>query len=604
VALFVERAAAIRSDFAVTAENAPAVAEICTRLDGLPLAIELAAARVRLLSPQAMLARLERRLPLLTQGPQDLPARQRTLRDAIAWSYDLLTPAEQELFRRLAIFVGGCTIESAEAVDQADVGERLMHLDAGDVLDGIDSLLAKSLLRRLPGPDDVLRITMLETVREFGLECLQAAGELHALRRWHATHFLTLAEQAVPLLRGSQQAVWLDRLEADHANLRAALEWSLTEDRQTDAALRLSAALAWFWATRGHASEGHRWLARALAGPEAHPKARLGALYGAGWLAHIHYDASSARAYLDAALPLAQQQNDRWAMAWIVHLMGRVAYYQNDATTAQQLGEQSLGMARELGDEWLAGWALQLLGVTAHIAGDLETARRHHEQALEIRQRLVYPEGLGMCAFLLGLVDYHRGDYASAYALTREGLQRFDDVGVKWVVLNALGSTAALIARHQPETAVRLAGAIDAIGTAINIPPIPLVADTLAGMLEQLRTALSGAAFEAAWMSGQAMSLEEAVAVALAVEPPSDASDQMKATPTRPTGSLAGLSPREIDVLRLLARGHTNDEIAELLVLSLRTVERHVTHVYEKIGVRNRAEATAFALRHGLADGR
>ena len=291
-ALFVERAGAIRSDFAVTAENAPVIADICARLDGLPLAIELAAARIRLLAPEAMLARLERRLPLLTHGAQDLPARQRTLRDAIAWSYELLTPAEQTLFRRLAIFVGGCTLEAAEATVTADVGDQRWALAADDVLDGVESLIAKNLVRRVPGLGGASRITMLETIREFGLEQLAGTGELHTMRRWHGTYFLDLAERAEPGMRGPEQIIWLDRLEAEHDNLRGALRWFLGDGGNIDCALRLAGALVWFWLTRAHVTEGRQWLEIVRERPGGAPEAYFKVCHGAGWLAHIQHDAS------------------------------------------------------------------------------------------------------------------------------------------------------------------------------------------------------------------------------------------------------------------------------------------------------------------------
>jgi len=604
-ALFVERALEIRDDFVVTPENAPAVADICARLDGLPLAIELAAARVRLLTPEAMLARLERRLPLLTGGARDLPARQRTLRDAIAWSYDLLTPVEQDLFRRLAIFVGGCSFEAAEAAATAEIGDPRWVLAPDEVLDGVESLIAKSLLRRLPGEDTALRFTMLETVREYGLEQLQAAGELHALRRWHAGYFLALAEEADVRLRGPEQRVWLDRLEAEHANLRAALEWGLTEDRQSDAALRLSGALAWFWVSRAFISEGHRWFDRALADSLPHPVARLRALYGLGWLAHISYDTRTAQACLRPALDLAHEFDDRWAVAWILHLLGRDAYFADDAATARAFAEQSLEVARAVGDEWLVAWALHLLGLAAHIQGDYPTAAAWYEEAIGIRQRIGFREGLGICSFLLALTRYHQGDYASAHALTREGVLVLHEARSMFSIQNPLAGAAILAAFTRPEQAVRLAGAAHALGEATNIPPIPLVVGPLNTVLDRLRGALDPDDFAAAWTQGQAMSLDEAVAEALAVEAPSATDDRVTPATTSPMTARstppAGLSPREIEVLRLIAAGRTNKEIAEALVLSFRTVERHVTHLYEKIGARGRADATVFALRHGLA---
>jgi predicted ATPase/class 3 adenylate cyclase len=509
IALFLERAMAIRPDFAVTSDNAPAIIEICTRLDGLPLAIELAAARVRLLTPQAMAGRLQHRLPLLIGGARDLPTRQQTLRGTIAWSYDLLHEPERRLFRRLSGFMGGWTLEAAETVcgSDGDVGI--------DILDGLESLITKSLVRRDDGADGEPRFGMLETIREYGLEQLAQAGELDELRRWHAEYFLDLTEQAVPRLRGAEQRAWLDRLEAEHDNLRAALDWSVTADRQMNVALRLSGALAWFWAARGHISEGRRWLGRTLTAPSAQPTPRLEALYGAGWLAHICYDSTAARQYLHTALALAREHDDRWSTAWTLHLLGRVAYYSSDARTARERGEQSLEVAREVGDEWLIAWALHLLGLAAHISDDYTTARGYYEAVLAIRRRLGYQEGTGMCAFLLGLVAYRQADYAAARTLTREALLIFRDLGAKWTIQNTLASSAALAALTQPELAVRLAGATQALGESVAVPPIPLVLGILKPALERTRAELGETRYSAAWAEGRAMTLEQAVAYAL-----------------------------------------------------------------------------------------
>ncbi|MBV9357343.1 MAG: helix-turn-helix domain-containing protein, partial [Chloroflexi bacterium] len=349
--LFIERARAISPDFAVTAAEAGELAEMCRHLDGLPLAIELAAARVRLLPLGTMAARLGgapwRRaaspLRLLTAGPRDLPPRQQTLSAAIAWSYDLLTVAEQDLFRHLAVFYGGASMEAIQACAAASSGANGGWPAApDDVLMDVEALIDKSLLLRRSGPDGEPRFDMLETIREFGLGRLTEAAELEDTRRWHAGYYLALAEQAEPRLRGPEQRVSLDRLEAEHDNLRAALEWALTSDEGATTALRLSGALAWFWLDRGYTSEGRRWLDRTLSAAGGAPAARLKALCGAGWLAHVQRDAPAARRCLEPAVVLAGEVGDRWALAWARHLLGRVAYFDGDATTAGRLAEQSL----------------------------------------------------------------------------------------------------------------------------------------------------------------------------------------------------------------------------------------------------------------------
>jgi predicted ATPase/transcriptional regulator with XRE-family HTH domain len=319
VALFIERATAIKPDFVVTDTNAPAVVEICARLDGLPLAIELAATRIRLLNPQAMLARLERRLPMLTGGARDLPARQRTLRSTIGWSYDLLDEGERTLFRRLAIFVGGCTLEAAETVCDADG-------DLGiDMLDGVASLVSKSLLREF-GQEDEPRFGMLETIRDYGQELLEAGRELDDLRRRHVEYYLTFAERLHPRFEGHFNAAWSALLEREHDNLRAALTWSQQVAADLEAGPRLAGALWQFWWHHGHLREGREWLERMLS-ERAGPAVRARMLAGAGGLASYLSDLSDysrAATYLEAARALWQQIGDQRGVAWTLHRLGWV----------------------------------------------------------------------------------------------------------------------------------------------------------------------------------------------------------------------------------------------------------------------------------------
>ena len=360
-------------------------------------------------------------------------------------------------------------------------------------------------------------------------------------------------------------------------------------------ALRLSGALAWFWASRGYISEGRQRLDRALSRTASRPAVTLSALYGAGWLAHICYDGPAARFHLQAVLALAPEIDDRWAMAWALHLLGRVAYYDGDAASARALGEQSLHVARDAGDDWLVAWALHLLGLAAHITDDFVTAQGYYQEVLTIRRRLGFQEGIGMCAFLLGMVAYRLGDFAASHTLTREGLLIFYGLGAKWTVQNTLGSSACLAALTPAEPGCPARRATQAVGESVDVRPIPLVEGIMRQALERVRAQLGEAEFRAAWAEGQAMSLEEAVAEALNVEsPPTGGHEVKSAVP-------AGLSARELDVLRLIANGHTNREIAAKLNVSIPTVERHITHLYGKIDARGRAGATAFALKHGLA---
>jgi predicted ATPase/DNA-binding SARP family transcriptional activator len=382
VELFVQRARAARPDFAVTDEYAPLLAAICQRLDGLPLAIELAAVRIKLFSPAALLSRLERRLPLLTGGARDLPARQQTLRDAIAWSYDLLEEAEKTLFQRLSVFVGGCVLGAAEVICHPKTG-ALPPLTI-DLLDGVASLVDQSLLWRKEQPDGEPRFVMLETVREFALECLAASGEEPALRRRHAHCYLSLAEKADARLTGPEQAVWLDRLERELDNLRAGLEW-FTHAGEAEKALRLGAALWRFWAVRGYLSEGRERLAGLLAWsgrvpPQApslrpgtraaggYPRSgwrfpplpgpvqtavRLKALYAAGVLADAQGDYTAARSLFEEHLGIQRESGDVEAIATALCSLGNIANAQGDQAAARSLFEEALALFQEAGTDFM-----------------------------------------------------------------------------------------------------------------------------------------------------------------------------------------------------------------------------------------------------------
>jgi predicted ATPase len=362
VRLFAERAEAADGDFALTAANADTITAICQQLEGLPLAIELAAARVAHLPPTALLAGLEHRLPLLTGGLRDAPARQQTMRAAIVWSHDLLTPEEQVLFRRLAVFVGGCTLEAAEAVagGSGDLGV--------DLLDGVASLVDKSLLWADDDPSGEPRYRMLETVREYGLEQLAAGGEEEATRRGHAIWSVALAERTWERFAQGLDAHWLDRLEADYANLRAALAW-LEQRGDGDGLVRLAGSLAVFWLFRGHRREGRDWLARALAQSritDVDPATRVRALVGAGFLARNQGDYRRATDLANASLALSRASGDRRSAAMARWLLGYVALARGEYERAEAHAGQARALFQELGDDWMAASMTSHLGVAAY----------------------------------------------------------------------------------------------------------------------------------------------------------------------------------------------------------------------------------------------
>ncbi len=442
VALFVQRARAIQPAFRVTQSNARAIAEICVRLDGLPLAIELAAARIRLLPPQALLARLSKSLQVLTSGVQTLPVRQQTLRNAIQWSYDLLDTQEQRLFRRLSIFAGGWTLEAAEAVINADQQANSTGLQ---VLDGIASLLDKSLLFQIALDDEEPRLIMLETIREFGRECLEALGEMEATRQGHAIYYLALAEKAEAELGGPQLVAWLDRLEREHGNLRAALHWFLEQGRaegdesgsdpgrNIEMALRLGAALERFWVVRGHRSEGRAILERALAGSKgvAAP-VRAKALITAARLAFSQSDYERGEAMAREGLALFRKLGDMRGIALALDRLGMAAWRRGNFAAARSLMEEDLSLFRELGDKERVAWSLFTLGLLDSKQGDYARAQTLFEESLSMHRALGNKRGMAASLNqLAGGMLVTQGNQELARCLLEEALSLNKEIGDK-----------------------------------------------------------------------------------------------------------------------------------------------------------------------------
>jgi predicted ATPase/class 3 adenylate cyclase len=432
VELFIQRALAVRPDFRVDNANAPAVAEICVRLDGLPLAIELAAARIKLFPPQAILPRLGRRLELLRGGARDMPERHQTLRHAIAWSYDLLEGGEQVLFRRLAVFARGCTLEAVEAVCQAVHDSAVGPEQSLEVLDGVASLVDKSLLRQQEQASGEPRFRMLETIREYGLECLTASGEEPAVRRTHADYYLALAEAAEPALAGPAQTTWLERLEAEHDNLRAALRWA-EEGGEAEIGLRLAGALCQFWLMRGHLREGQERLARLLrlAGASPYTATRAKALTRAGHLADNLSDYAAAHAFFEESLAIWRELGDKGGIAAALNDLGWVAGHRNNPTTARALSEESLAIWRELRDKGGIATSLRNLWHVAYYQGEYVAAYALGQESLGLRQELGDKRGIAFELGGLGRTAHRQGDYKRATALLEEALALFRDMGMK-----------------------------------------------------------------------------------------------------------------------------------------------------------------------------
>jgi predicted ATPase/class 3 adenylate cyclase len=421
VELFIQRAQAAKSDFVVTNENAPAVAEICVRLDGLPLAIELAAARIKLLTPHALLARLGTKFELLRSGARDLPARHQTLRQAIAWSYDLLSSEEKALFRRLTVFVGGCTLESAEAVCTV-IGDLSL-----DVLDGMEALVDRSLLRREERGGEP-RFLMLETIREYGLECLRASAEEEQVRRVHAEYFISLAERAEPELNGPQQAAWFDRFDAEHDNLRAVFRWA-EEHNEIEMALLLFGELQRFWVVRGHMTEWEERVTPILAVDSRPSRARAKALIGVALMAQNHGKYAEARTHLDEALAIWRSLGDKVGIATALDNLGWVSWRFGDFDTMRTLCSESLELHREMRDRVGAAVSLTNLGFGSLLQGDYASSTSQFEEALAIRRELGDQRGTAYVTALLGWVAKNRGRYDDGAKLVQEGLSAFHILG-------------------------------------------------------------------------------------------------------------------------------------------------------------------------------
>jgi predicted ATPase/DNA-binding CsgD family transcriptional regulator len=688
IALFLQRAMAIKPDFDVTTINVQTIAMICRRLDGLPLAIELAAARIKLLPPQALLQRLIHPLNVLTGGRQNAPERHQTLRNTIAWSYHLLNTVEQQLFRRVSVFVGSCSLEAIEALYSSYPDRTTL------VLDGVSSLIDKSLLRQIEHGNEP-RVVMLETIREYALEMLDANGEEHFSRLVHAVYYVTLAEESEQELVGPQQALWLERLEQEHDNLRAALVWSLQQDegtnethRRVEIALRLVGALRRFWQMHGHLNEGQMFTEKALSASKGilvSKQSRAKALIAAGTLASIQNDYEQTEAYCRESLLLFRELGDQQGTALSLFLLSVVPMMKGNNVAARSLTEEALTLFREMGDKERIAWSLSTLGLLDTQEEKYASARAHYEESLAIHRKLSNKRGIAASlARLAQLLLVSLGDQTELSSLLDEGQALYNELGEREGIANvhslsaqlafrkgdisssrmqieksillyreigqrrALAESQAILARivlAQGETtearnlydesqeiarelnhmwliatclegraaiaaeegqliwAVQLWGAADALRETIRVP-IPLIdrAEYERSIATE-RTHLGEKDFTAAWEAGRVMTTEQAITsqgdtiISPLAAPATSSSSMYPDAVTYP----AGLTAREVEVLRLVARGLTSGEIAVELKISEKTVASHLTHIFNKTSSENRAAATAFAIRHGLA---
>ena len=584
VRLFQARASLVQPHFSLTTENALATARLCHRLDGIPLAIELAAARLQMMSVDDILDRLEDRFHILSGGSRTVMPRHQTMRAALDWGHQLLNEPERKLFRRLSVFPGSFELRPAEAICAAP------DLTVEQVLGHLSGLVDKSFVVALAEPGGHSRYRMLETIREYASECLLQAGEGDDVRRRHADHYLSLAEHAMRFHGQPSQAFWLERLEADHEDLRAALQWFRAHDRELS--VRLVLALAWFWQMHGHLGEGREWLEGVLATPSLRSLDQAYALY---WLS-------------------------------------RMAYWQGEYGLARKLADRSLTGLRELGEEVLAGWVLSLLGSINTYAGDDERARACLEEVLtttaddDVRRdaemgmaELLLQRGdlaaarvhLEHCLasaeapearwrvttamLFLAMVEFFDGQYASARRLVVEVLELYRQLGNPYAASGALYAAAGLaVAAGDPERALRLCGAAAAERADIRAPLAPrwqALAQT--AVVDPARAAVGTERADAAWAAGAQLSLDEAVAYALADSPTPPAQADRRA------GDVRLLTRREREIALLVARGMTNRQIANQLVIAERTVEGHVERIRAKLGVRSRTGVAVWVVEQG-----
>lgn len=628
VQLFVDRAQAVDPTFALMTSNARDIAEICWRVDGLPLAIELAARRIQVLSPQEIAGRLGRSFGLLRDTRRAKPARHQTLHELLEWSHRLLQPQECRVFERVSVFAGDWSLEAAEAICSGD------EVAPEDVLDVLSRLIDKSLILSVPGADG-MHYRLLETLRQFGRAQLHASQEDDNVCRRHAEFYAALAQCAAQKWRTPQQKTWLRRLDSVYDNLRIALEWHVRN--AAPEGLHLAAHLRWFWERTGRVSEARQWLHSLLAVSAEHEPMRAAALVTSGHLALIEGDMTAARQLLEHGLRQAREQSDARVVAAALTQLARVtnrggavqaarvlsrqslcvsratadpqeeidallnfgivAAEQGDHAAARAGYEQSISRARDIGDDWSLALALRSLGHIARTAGDSDTARSLFEEALGIWTNLDDAWGLAWSLSGLGYLAIEAEDLPAAEKLFRQCLELRRGLGARGSVANSLEGFASLAAaRGQPHRAYRLAGAVLHLRGSMDDRPPAAEQAAFERTLESARRNLSAHERNVALAAGGAMTLDEAIAFAFEIES-SPFTDSGAADLTH---SRVELTPRELEVATLIARGQNNRELAESLVIAGSTAERHVANILNKLQLRSRTEVAMWAVEQNL----
>lgn len=647
IALFLERTRTVLPTFTLTEENGRVIAEICLHLDGLPLAIELAVPRLKVLSLQALLERLNHRLQLLTQGVRNAPGRQQTLQKTLEWSYHLLNPEEQRLFRSLSIFVSGCTLQAIETTWELAGHQQEKEL----LLEGVTSLLENSMLSCSTQETGEPRLLLLRTLREYGLQLLILTGELEQFQWAHAMYYLQLAEEAEPQLKGPHPRQWLERLQQEHENLREALCFLIAQEetgysKGIEMALRLGKALERFWIIGGHVKEGRDLLERALKrSQEVSPSIRgyalcilatlaryqgdfpsaaatgeesltifrslgdpvglAGALYRSGYIAWMRGNSDMARTYYEESLKIALGDQCKDARSETLYCFASMAFFQGDAPMARLLIEESLDLSRELRDQYNIASALNLLGWALFLQGDIMLARTFQEESLTAGRELGNQRGIAHTLGALGEIAYRIDDFAQARQYYEQSLSiilRIDDRWALAIYLERLANVA--IAQGEGIYAVHLLSAAQALRHIMGVSKATqLEQETRDKILTMIHNLLDEQTFAAAWARGQTMSPEQAIT---ARHCPTQATalpageKQAEKRAHSPRSLHDDLTPRERDVLRLVAQGLTDAHVAERLVISPRTVNFHLSSIYRKLEVSSRSAATRYALEHHL----
>jgi predicted ATPase/DNA-binding CsgD family transcriptional regulator len=618
VALFLERAVARREDFRLTEALAPQLAQLTVGLDGLPLALELAAARMGVLSLTAVVARLHDRLQLLRWEAQDLPERQRSLEATVRWSYELLSAEEQRLFRHLGVFEGKVSVEAIASVLGEVVEDR--------VLDGLTSLAEKSLIQRgreEEGEENATTFGMLETMCEYARKQLVHAGEMETARRAHAHYFVALAERADLELRGRDQRTWYLRLEREQDNLRAALRWLLDYDGPhsisvQDWTLRLAGALGWFWQFRGYHSEGRRWLEEAIAHVTERqgvdPAVLIRVWVRAGALSTISADLDKARTHLQEALALAHQRHDSVGVAQALTWLGVCELHEGKPAAAESLLEDALGYARTAGEPSHAGMALLELGVAAWAQDNITKAGERYTEAIELLEPVGDMRLAGMAHFQLTFIAGKQDDLSGAMRHLRIGLETC--IALQDRLLLNMGARMALnvLGDHNwtqdLARSARLVGAADAQRQATRASHAGWKGIPADQGLARLRERLAQGDWAVEYRAGQSMPFNEVAALALSVvedlahiqesSHPISSSGATSQTDGTPASSDSLLTERQMEVLCLVARGCSNKDIAQQLFISPSTVNYHLTAIFNRLGVDTRAQAVAVAAQQGL----